>query len=108
MASPNTNELDNTSWTGLVNAPDPEDATLKFSADTLYVYINTQLIETSIYSVNLDTLTLVKATGLSPCLDEIGKYEFQINNDVLTVKPISDFCDARYEVFSPLGYKRKE
>ena len=107
MASPNNNELVNTSWMGLINAPDPEDANLKFSEDTLYVYINTQLIETSIYSVNSDTLTLQKISGLSPCLDEIGSYTFKINDDVLVIKPATDICEARYNVFSPLGYKRK-
>ena len=107
MASPKMNPLSNTSWNGILNAPDPIETNLKFSEDTMFLYVQTQLIETSTYTVNSDTLKIVKISGISPCEDEIGVYVFEISNDMLDIKPISDFCDVRYEAFSPLGYKRE-
>ena len=104
MASPKDNALANISWNGIINAPDAMNGNLKFSEDTLFVFVDTQLIETSTYAVSSDTITVVKFSGLSPCLNEIGTYTFQITNDILTIKPLTDLCDARYNVFSPLGY----
>ena len=107
MASPKMNPLSDTTWNGILNAPDPMNGSLKFSEDTLYVYIETQLIETSTYTINKDTLKIVQLSGSSPCEDELGVYVFKISDDMLDIKPISDFCEVRYEVFSPLGYKKK-
>ena len=82
------------------------DGSLKFSEDTLYVYIETQLIETSTYTINNDTLKIVKISGTSPCEDELGIYTFKISDDMLEIKPIENFCEVRYDAFSPHGYKK--
>ncbi len=107
MSSPKNNDLANTSWIGIINAPDAIEAKLKFSEDTLYVYADTQLIETSLYAVSSDTIRIEKISGVSPCKDEIGIYTFQVNNNVLIIKPITDICESRFNVFSPLGYEGK-
>lgn len=107
MTTPTINDLTNTSWTGILNAPEPADATLKFSDDKFYVFIDTTLIETSNYSVSNDTLILKKVQGRSPCNYEIGKYTYTITNDVLNIRPISDVCEARFFAFTPLGYKKE-
>ncbi|MEO6347861.1 MAG: hypothetical protein ABIO60_08120 [Aquaticitalea sp.] len=108
MASPKNNGLVNTSWSGIMNVPNPTPTTLKFSIDTFYVYVDKDLIETSTYSVSNDTLTLKKVSGGSPCMDEVGIYAYDITEDVLIIKPVSDSCDARYYALSPLGYKKIE
>lgn len=108
MAFPKTDALSNTSWKGFLNVPDPTDASLKFSGDTLYVYINAELIETSTYSVKSDTLNLIKVSGNSPCTNEVGIYTYEIDKNTLMIRPVSDVCEARFYAFDPMGYEKKE
>lgn len=108
MSSPKTDSLSNTTWSGYLNLPDPYDATLKFTEDTLFVYLNTDLIETSLYSVKSDTLSITKLSGNSLCTDGVGKFAFEINKDMLMIVPITDLCEGRFYAFDEFGYKRKE
>jgi hypothetical protein len=107
--SPAAADLVNTKWKGVLNAPGPEDGMLEFKKDSVLAYIGGQIIETSHYSLKGDTLMFQKLSGGSPCTPtQVGKYLYAIKSDVLTIKMISEDCDARIGVFSDAGYKRQK
>lgn len=99
-------DLKNTTWSGTLHAPDAVEAVLEFKADSMFVYIGTDLIETMTYQVASDTLKLKKVGGNSPCGQELGSYRYSISNDQLKLVALQDDCEVRKGAFSPDGYKR--
>ncbi len=64
------------------------------------------IAETMSYQADAGTLTIKKLSGGSPCGSKPGQYKYVIENDVVVFSPISDECNARYNSFSPEGYKK--
>lgn len=101
-------QLQNTAWKGVFMAPTLIECVLEFKTDTLNVneVNNDNILETSVYKINNDTLTLQKVTGGSPCGNEvIGKYRFAINNDKLSISLIEDDCRERALSFPAEPYE---
>lgn len=99
--------LSNTKWIGIVNVPSPEQCTLEFKSDTMFLYINNDIIETTSYREKGDTLIFKKISGKSPCGDEAGEYTYHIKENVLTISLLNDMCSARLNAFTPEGYKKQ-
>lgn len=106
--NPAPNDLLNTKWTGLVNVPDPRDGALEFKKDSIMVEINHDIIEYLSYQVKGDTLLVKKLSGISPCLEETGRYIYRIKDNQLTISVIEDGCTARSDAFSRDGYKKQQ
>ncbi len=100
------NDLNNTKWSGIVNAPDPVDAVFEFRNDSLMLSINDQIIETMSYKTNGDSLVMKKLFGNSPCTDEEAIYIYRITKDVLVFTPVEDTCPERSAAFNEEGYKK--
>ncbi len=102
---PANNPLQNTQWTGIVNIPDPSAGIFVFKADTSLLYVGGNLIETSLYKVNGDTLKMVKVSGMSSCGSDTGYYKYSIQDSLLTITSQKDDCMDRSNAFSADGYK---
>lgn len=90
------NILENTQWQGIANIPSPETVILQFSKDVYTVMWNGKTIEQMNYTVQGDSITVVKTSGASPCLMlSQGTYKFTIANDKLSLVVISDSCSQR-------------
>lgn len=89
-------QIQNTSWKGVFNVPSPQDGVFEFKADTVYVILFGDILETSKFKIIGDTLTLQKLSGGSPCDESvIGIYHFKINDDKLLLTMIDDVCEQR-------------
>lgn len=89
-------QIQNTSWKGVFNIPSPAECIFEFKTDTVFLTSNGDLLETSIFKINEDTLTLQKLSGVSPCdLDVIGIYQFKIQDEKLILTIVDDACDPR-------------
>jgi len=66
--------LENTRWTGIINAPGPIEATLEFKKDSLLLNYQGEVIETMNYQADANNITLKKISGGSPCGSEAGQY----------------------------------
>jgi hypothetical protein len=93
-------QLKNTKWKGTLKVEQPFEAVFDYRNDTLEV-TNAQdnsSIETMNYTIEKNILSLKKISGQSDCDTTIGKYKFEINNDILTFTVVSDPCDDRTPV----------
>ncbi len=89
-------QIQNTSWKGVFNIPSPADCVFEFKTDTVFLTLNGEILETSKFKINEDTLTLQKFSGISPCyLDVIGIYQFKIKDQKLILTIIDDACYTR-------------
>ncbi len=100
------NNLTNTKWEGIINAPDPVNAVFEFRNDSLMLSVNDQLIETMSYKTNGDSLMMKKLFGNSPCDDQEAVYIYQVTKDVLVFTPVEDNCQERKSAFNEEGYKK--
>jgi|GEM_PF-1630332 len=99
------NILADTQWTGIVNAPSPEQMTFSFSEKVLDLLYEGQSIETMNYTVDRNIITLTKLSGGSPCtVNSTGSYTFTNKDNNLTFSLVNDECDARIAAFDPQGY----
>ena len=92
------NPLAGTAWQGQAFIPDEKTIVLSFKADSLSMFIVPHMIlgESMVYTVEADTITLRKISGGSPCNAQgIGKLQFTIVKDQMTIKSLSDSCQAR-------------
>lgn len=91
-------QLKNTKWKGTIQAENKIDVVFDYRSDTLEVS-NTadgSNIETMTYAAKDGVLTLQKIYGQSSCDGAgTGKYKFEIKNDLLYIKLISDSCNDR-------------
>ena len=91
-------------WAGVILAPNDVQVHLAFRNDTLLITdeANNLTLETMQYRQLNDTLQLRKLAGQSPCgADVVSLYRLvYINNgEAFTLKPISDPCPERQQVF---------
>lgn len=91
-------QLKNTKWKGTIQADNNMNVILNYKTDTLNVSNadDGSNIETMTYTVKDSVVTLQKVYGQSNC-DGIGKgkYNFDIKNDLLYLKLLSDSCSDR-------------
>lgn len=104
-------QITNTKWKGTLNIPSPAECVMDFKKDTVYLNIaaDNSLIETMLFTVKGDTLTLVKVSGMSPCSgDSKGLYRLEFKDDKLYIKPLSDDCQDRLDAFTPDAWIRQK
>jgi hypothetical protein len=97
-------QLTNTKWKNTMMIPEAVEVYLDFAKDTVKMLVvqDAALVETMSYTIQNDTLTLIKLSGLSPCdTDAVGKYKLEIKEDRLTILPIKDDCPDRSAAFLP-------
>lgn len=98
MAAGSANaQIQNTSWKGIYNIPDPTEMVLQFKQDTLLLNYsqdgsNAELMN---YQMKGDTLIMTKINGISPCDGVKGSYKLSVKDDKLFMTLIEDSCDAR-------------
>ncbi len=91
-------QLKNTKWKGTIEANTKMDVVFNFKNDTLSVSNATDgsNIETMTYMVKDSVLAMQKVFGRSNCEGtSIGKYKFEIKDDLLYIKLLSDTCNDR-------------
>ncbi len=104
--APTSEDLENTTWSGKINAPDPVDAEMVFRKDSLLTYIGPELIETTGFKIKGDTLVLQKISGLSSCDLQPADYRYTVKDDVLVLEALNDNCVDRKSAFPTEGFKR--
>lgn len=85
-------------WGGTVYLPDEVPVLVEFAKDTLFFYINAELVETMHYKkVDSSRFQLRKINGASPCDDEIAEYDLILSEDkkILSFKAVKDKCVPR-------------
>lgn len=89
----------NTKWTTTLKLDNPLDAVFDFSKDTLNVYASADgsLVETMVFGVKDDVLTIQKTSGQSDCEGSaIGKYKFAMKDSkTVVITLVSDDCTDR-------------
>lgn len=93
--------LQNTTWKTEINNT---TYSLEFLTDSLNLFIDIEKIELSTYQIQGDTLILQDHEGAN-CL-ELGHYNFQINNDSLTLRSIMDDCPNRENFLDALSLEK--
>jgi hypothetical protein len=84
-------------WGGTVHMPDEVPVLIEFSNDTLFFFINDQLVESMICKKKGNIYELKKLNGASPCDDETTEYELILTEErrKLMFKAIKDKCLQR-------------
>jgi hypothetical protein len=96
-------QLKNTKWKGVLHADDDINAVFDYRGDTLEVTNSGDgsSIETMTYTVTDTVLSIKKVYGESSCDNTTeGKYKFEIKDDILYLKLLSDACDNRSSVLN--------
>jgi hypothetical protein len=104
-------QLANTKWKNTMMIPEAVECILDFTKDTAKILVADEdmLVETMLYTIKQDTLTIVKLNGTSPCDTEtVGKYKFELKDDKLTIVPIADDCNDRSAAFLPDAWIRQK
>lgn len=90
-------QLNGTKWRGNVNVPENVTVLLNFQKQTLEMTaMDGNQLESMSYTVKGDTILLKKLSGGSPCdLDSTFKVKYTINDDKLSITPLTDDCEGR-------------
>lgn len=90
-------QLNGTKWRGNVNVPEDVTVLLNFQKQTLEMTaMDGNQLESMSYTVKGDTILLKKLSGGSPCdLDSTFKVKYTINDDKLSITPLTDDCEGR-------------
>jgi hypothetical protein len=91
----------NTRWKATLQIDNPINVIMDFGNDTvrLYTVSDSTIIETMAYRVQDTALVLQKIEGQSECESStIGKYKFDLKDNRLVIRLISDDCDDRVTV----------
>jgi len=102
-------QLANTKWKVTLKLDNPMDAIFSFSKDTLTVtaVADGSTIETMVYSVKDNVLTIQKISGQSDCeTSTIGKYKLEKKGANLLVTVVSDDCDDRGPVLDGTTWEK--
>ena len=85
------------SWSGTVHIPDEVPVLIEFSKDTLFFYINGELVETMNYVKKGTTFQLKKLYGVSPCDETPAVYDLLLVEEKkkLIFKAVKDACQQR-------------
>lgn len=102
-------QLANTKWKVTLKLDNPMDAIFEFGKDTLTVTAaaDGSTIETMVYSVKDNILTIQKTSGQSDCeTSTIGKYKFEKKGTSLLVTVVSDDCTDRGPVLDGTTWEK--
>ncbi len=102
-------QLTNTKFKGTVQMESPTDIVWSFEKDTSRVYTKTDsmMIETMLYKLDKDVLSLTKAYGTSPCdMTVVGKYKIELKDDKMTLTLIEDACNDRANAINGTSYTK--
>ena len=91
-------QLKNTKWKGTVHSDNDIDVIFNYRSDTLEVtnIADSSNLETMTYTIKDTVLSLQKIYGQSNCsVTGMGKYKFEIKDDLLYITLLSDDCDDR-------------
>lgn len=102
-------QLGNTKWKGTLETDTKINVVFEYGADTLKVNRaeDGENIETMTYTVKDSIITVKKVSGISDCnASGPGKYSFQIKDDNLLIKLVSDACDNRSGVLNNSKYTK--
>ncbi len=90
-------QLNGTKWRGNVNVPEDVTVLLNFQKQTLEMTaMDGNQLESMSYTVKGDTILLKKLSGGNPCdLDSTFKVKYTINDDKLSITPLTDDCEGR-------------
>ncbi|MBF8456974.1 hypothetical protein IV494_07225 [Kaistella sp. G5-32] len=101
------NPIYNTSWAGVANIPTAQNIVLKFTGDDIDVMVKDKIVEQMKFTVSNDTLQIEKTMGGSPCpVKSKGVYRYEIKQDELSLKYVSDECDSRQYNMTVSDFKR--
>ena len=101
------NELQNTTWKGTFNIPEPTEGFFVFKQDTVTVMVNDYALETMQFSTKGDTLSLTKISGDSSCGSDEGLYKYSVNGSSLKLQVLSDDCPDRSSGISTKKYVKQ-
>ena len=93
-------QLSNTKWKITLQLENPTETFFDFGKDSLKVFVlaDSSLLETCLFTEKEGEMSILKVKGISNCEGQAGKYKFEIHNDQLVLKLISDSCSDRAEV----------
>jgi hypothetical protein len=93
-------QFTNSKWTTTLQLDSPVDVLFDFKTDTLEVFSlpDSSSLETMLYSVKDNVLTLQKIYGQSQCDSTAAKYKFEIKDDQIIFELVEDGCDDRSNV----------
>ena len=101
------NPIYNTEWSGIANVPTAQNVMMKFTGNDIKVLIKDTVIEQMKFTVSNDTINIEKTMGGSPCpLKSKGVYKYEIKDDKLSIKYISDECDSRQYNMTVSDFKK--
>lgn len=101
------NPIYNTDWAGIANIPTAENVIIRFIGDHINVLVKDEIVEQMKFQVTNDTLQIEKIMGGSPCpVTSKGVYRYEIKNDRLSIKYISDECDSRQYNMTVSDFKK--
>jgi hypothetical protein len=91
-------QLKNTKWKGTIHSDNDIDVVFNYGRDSLKVtnIADSSNVETMTYTIKDKVLTLQKVYGQSDCdTTGSGTYQFEIKDNLLYIKLISDACNDR-------------
>jgi len=96
-------QLKNTKWKGTIQTDNTIDVVFDYKSDTLEVSSagDGSNIETMTYTVKDGVISLKKVYGQSSCDGAgVGKYKFEIKDNVLFFTQVADSCNDRTSALS--------
>ena len=100
-------QLTNTKWVGEINSTHHTSVLFDFKTDTVNVFIlpDSALMETLSFRIDNNVLVIKKISGSSPCDGTmIGKYNYEMKVDEMTLTMIDDPCPARAGLINKESY----
>ena len=104
-------QLKNTKWKGTIHSDNDIDVIFNYGSDTLEVTsaADGSSFETCIYNTKDTVLSVQKIYGQSNCdTTGIGKYKFEIKDDILYLTLLSDNCDNRSSALNNSKWAKME
>jgi hypothetical protein len=103
-------QLANSKWSGKLAVPLVSDVTLDFRADTVNVILmdTGDIIESCVYSVKNNMITMTKLGGGSPCdIGSVFSLNYIIKDNKLFLKVLTDPCTVRAGAWLEEPFKKE-
>lgn len=104
-------QLDNTKWHGVANTNQPFDLLLVFQQDTAKAFMlpDSVYLAGMSYIIQDSIISFKKVAGGIPCdSNVVGKYKFEIKDNILSFLLIEDDCGARSHQLNEAKYEKVE
>ena len=106
-----TAQLANTKWHGIANANQPFDLLMVFQNDTAKAFMlpDSVYLAGMSYIIQDTVISFKKVGGAIPCdSNVVGKYKFEIKDNILSFFLIEDDCIARSFQLNKAKYEKVE